>query len=598
LQEVQGPVLLLLAMRSEFLPHLQQQPWFHALPADRLALFSLAPLPDTEFSQVIQGPAKVHSHRTAQAVAVEPALVDRLQLDTKRGADPLPLLALTLHSLYQPQAQHHEVVLSLADYHQSVGGLDGVVAHVIQQALNMVHAAPEPSGTANLNLEPLFTLIASIDPQSEQPARRVARLKEVQALPAALCTVVDRLVACRILVRHVSMGHEPADGEGSLEIAHEAVLRQWPAMADWLVRMREPLLLVHAIHQGEGMWRRSPQGSTLRGNVLRQALEVEWQPGWQALIRPQDHAFLRASQRQARNERVRWLVPVAGSGALLVALGFSARVLGQAENWPERHPKWLPVWWTLGWPVQELNFLPLPDGQFQSGCDPARDSYPDTDCGNLLPASAVRVESGCELGSREVSYEQYDRYVWESGSKAYPKERAGASGQHPVTNVTPADIDGYARWLGQQSKGRYIYRLPTETEWEYAARGGARGLADRGPFPWGAETPTGRAVCRQCGPTAGYSAANDLPAPVGRYEAPEGFFDLVGNVAEWAVSQDGISDYAIRGGGHTAPPAYLRIAATRPLGLNSDQQRQGADDIGFRLCRLPGGKGQTDASRP
>src|SRR5215204_885488 len=102
-------------------------------------------------------------------------------------------------------------------------------------------------------------------------------------------------------------------------------------------------------------------------------------------------------------------------------------------------------------------------------------------------------------------------------------------GRHPVTQVTYEDAEAYAAWAGKA--------LPTEAEWEYAARGGLEGVA----FAWGDEfAPGGRMMANtwqgefpwQNLMTDGYAGTS----PVGVYPANGyGLHDMTGNVWEWTV---------------------------------------------------------------
>lgn len=120
--------------------------------------------------------------------------------------------------------------------------------------------------------------------------------------------------------------------------------------------------------------------------------------------------------------------------------------------------------------------------------------------------------------------------------------------EHPVVHVSASDAEAYCRWAG--------LRLPTETEWEYAARGGL----EQRRYPWGDElTPRGRHRCNIWqGPFPHHNSGDDgwlATAPVKSY-APNGFglYQTVGNVWEWCAdswSAEGVTDRSrrvVRGG--------------------------------------------------
>lgn len=155
----------------------------------------------------------------------------------------------------------------------------------------------------------------------------------------------------------------------------------------------------------------------------------------------------------------------------------------------------------------------VPGGTFVMGSTAGR---PDES-----PPHAVTV-SGFGLGRTPVTNAQYAPFVAAGRSPAPPwwRDPAFAAPDQPVVGVTWFEACDYARWLGEVAGGSW--RLPTEAEWERAARGGLDGA----PTSWGAALPAGEVPD---GPLAG-------PWPVGRGR-PNGFglLDMGTIVHEWCL---------------------------------------------------------------
>ena len=165
----------------------------------------------------------------------------------------------------------------------------------------------------------------------------------------------------------------------------------------------------------------------------------------------------------------------------------------------------------------EPEMVEIPDGSFRMGCVSGRSCSDDEQ-----PVHEVRVES-FELGKYEVMFEEYDRFTAATGRARAADKRGWGRGRRPVINVSWEDAVAYTRWLSQQTGERY--RLPSEAEWEYAARAGSVTK-----YSWGNEIGSNRANCRSCGS----QWDGGQTAPVGSF-GPNGWglHDLHGNVWEW-----------------------------------------------------------------
>ncbi|MCP3897296.1 SUMF1/EgtB/PvdO family nonheme iron enzyme, partial [Moraxella sp.] len=145
--------------------------------------------------------------------------------------------------------------------------------------------------------------------------------------------------------------------------------------------------------------------------------------------------------------------------------------------------------------------------------------------GDEKPVHRVSV-SEFAMGRYEVTFAEYDKFAQATGRKK-PDDEGWGRGNRPVINVSWDDAVAYAKWLSQQTGKQY--RLPTEAEWEYAARAGTETQ-----YWWGNEIGQNRAVCDACGSRWD----NKQTAPVGSFAAnPFSLYDTVGNVWEWTCSE-------------------------------------------------------------
>jgi len=196
---------------------------------------------------------------------------------------------------------------------------------------------------------------------------------------------------------------------------------------------------------------------------------------------------------------------------------------------------------------------------------------------NETPMHKIAL-SGYYLDRHEVTRLQYQRFLTASDHPRppdwIPVVEGAPSSLEPVTDVSWIDATAYARWAGK--------RLPTEVEWEYAARG-PRGFL----YPWGNRFDTQRINCHESG--------RKRPMPVetcpGDF-SPFGLYDLAGNVSEWTSSTyqpypgniHPESDYdiqhrVVRGGAFSVGKSFCRTVFRAHL--PADYR---AMDLGFRCA--------------
>ena len=228
-----------------------------------------------------------------------------------------------------------------------------------------------------------------------------------------------------------------------------------------------------------------------------------------------------------------------------------------------------------------LTMVLIPAGQFRMGCATGPDCRD-----NEGPERDLVMRTPFALSKHEVTFAQYDRFAEATGQASPTSPLGWERGDHPVVNVSWEDAAAYAEWLSAET-GR-LYRLPSEAEWEYAARAGADTS-----FSWGNEVGFEQANCNGCGS----QWDNDRPAPVGSFDAnPWGLHDLHGNVWEWTLDCQS-DDYRgaaadgeartdgdctrriLRGGSWSNSPSVIRAAARE-----WDNVSVATTTTGFRLA--------------
>lgn len=225
-----------------------------------------------------------------------------------------------------------------------------------------------------------------------------------------------------------------------------------------------------------------------------------------------------------------------------------------------------------------MKMVVIPSGSFTMGSPRAERrriqniwSIPEDLVNREGPSHSVRISNPFLMGKYEVTAGQFKKFVEETGyrtvaetqgwgwvydkSKKHWEKHSGASWVNPgyevweddpVTMVCKADAEAFCQWLSKKD-GRN-YSLPTEAQWEYAARGGKEGTW----FPWGDEYPDGKklnAADRRSPVPWADRTLDDRhggPSPVGSYE-PNDFwlYDMMGNV--WELCSDNYSANEYRG---------------------------------------------------
>jgi formylglycine-generating enzyme required for sulfatase activity len=217
----------------------------------------------------------------------------------------------------------------------------------------------------------------------------------------------------------------------------------------------------------------------------------------------------------------------------------------------------------------------LSAGAFTMG-SPSNERQRNADEG---PQRQVSIRSFA-VGRYEVTFDEYEACVRDDACEAPRGDSGWGRGLRPVINVTWNDAQSYVDWLNDKVPGS-PYRLPSEAEWEYAARGGSTTA-----YWFGDRFDRNRI------------AEGNSTEPVGSYPANGfGLFDVHGNVFEWTADcyVDSYAGAPVDGAAVTRPPCAQRVTRSgswddgpkmlRSAARNHPAFDQASNDMGFRVAR-------------
>ena len=619
-----SPFRLAFTIRTDSFPELQAHPRFQGLEARG---YDLRALPVFRFDDVAEDPAARYG------VDVDPALTDGLMEDAP-GKDALPLLAFALQRLWD---QFHVYgKLTHSDY-TSMGGLSGLIEDAAERALCGMDPeqrdAALPAGKAKahqVELGQRVFLPALADVNDEGAAiRRVAGWDDFDPQGQEL---LERFDSWRLVVR------KEGDGDGAtVEVAHEALFREWPRLRDWLEPERARLEALRGLKLAALSWTRHDRQAeflTHFGDRLKVAAALADHPRYGPQLGEDEQAYLAGAGKAERRSstRRRLLVGTAIVMGISVAIGS----LAYAFEFELRR-EWARQVDYARLALDEEALSALAPGETFRECAaagmcpemvvvPAGDfimGSPDGEPGRFTSEGPLRevTVNRFAVGKFEITHEEWARCVALTDQSALlatePQEpRTGCAplsdsgfgtGSYPAINLNWHDAQGYLRWLNAMVSGdpeAGPYRLLSEAEWEYAARAGTQTA-----YSWGDDDGDICTYANVANPDtkSKYSISWDVvdcpgnyleTSPVGTFE-PNGFglYDMHGNVLEW-IEDCFIDSYS---GAPTDGSARIVSNCSRPVlrggsWLNVPDRLRSADRdgsipalrnsaVGFRVAR-------------
>jgi WD40 repeat protein len=302
------PALVLIAIRADFYGRCGVYPNLARLLGSNHVL--VGPMRRDELRRAIELPAR-HAR-----LLVEPDLVDALIADVDGEPGALPLLSTSLVELWQHRDGR---CLGMSAY-ERVGGVRGAVARLAEGAYQRLDPDSRPVARGIL-------LRLAGEGDGEAIVRRRVSLTE---LGSERDTRIAKVLAALAGDRLVTVG------EGEVEVAHEALLREWPRLRGWLEEDVQGRRLHHRLGAAAREWEAGGRDSSELYRGARLASALEWVAGHQAELNEVELSFLDAS-RSASERAGRRLRAVLACVAALLILALIAAGVALNERGNARH---------------------------------------------------------------------------------------------------------------------------------------------------------------------------------------------------------------------------------------------------------------------
>jgi formylglycine-generating enzyme required for sulfatase activity len=366
-------------------------------------------------------------------LSYQPGLENRILDDVGDEPGNLPLLEFVLKGLWE-ERRGGEL------HHEAYDAMEGVEGAIAKRAEAVWTSLIDQGGENEERLRRVFLELV----YSEEGAKDTRRRIELEKLGEGAGALVAELTRERLLVT----GRDEATGKETLEVAHEALISNWERLQRWLDEDHDFRMWRQRLSVGLMEWVRTGRrdsGTLLRGGPLAEA--ERWLGARGEDLSSDECAFIRASTRTRK--RRKWVQGVVAAVIFLILALISAWQYRELEV---ERAKSLPI---------EPDMAIIKPGRFTmrslEGLKHER------------PPHEVVIKKRFAIGRFEVTFEEFDKFAYDTGRR--PANDAGWGGvNRPVINVSWEDAKAYANWLSERTGKRY--RLPTEAEWEYAARAG------------------------------------------------------------------------------------------------------------------------------
>ena len=317
-----GAVTIVAACRNDFYPFVAREPVLMEGKPDG-AHFDVAPPSRAEISQMIRLPAQAAGLSFGTDPETNESLADLLCDAAAQSPDALPLLQYTLQELYFQRSPARELTI---DAYRALGGIDGAIGRRAEAALNSL---PDAAQAALPRILPLVAQIGADDglARSRRAPWSALETPEERALVRAL--VEQRLF--------VSLGLEGAPYFG---VAHEALLRQWPRVVEWIAEHRQALRTRSRLEAAAQQWIAENRRRDLllpRGKPVEEARALALHQ--EIHLSPEVASFIDASVRRVKQADRFRLGAAASFAVIAIVAGAMGLLAHRAEGVAEQRSR-------------------------------------------------------------------------------------------------------------------------------------------------------------------------------------------------------------------------------------------------------------------
>ncbi len=521
-----------MTVRTDMFSKLQSHPRFRDL---KIRGYDLRTVPTFRFDDIAEHPAARYG------VQVSPELTDALMMDTP-GEDTLPLLAFTLQRLWNQYAQTKCITLQ---HYYSIGGISGLIESSAEYALSgcepeqfhsFVPTSPIPEYKDQLGAETFVPPLADVNAEG-RAVRRVANWSDFSEPEQEL---LDLFARWRLVVKKNSN-----IGSRTVEVAHEALFREWSRLKGWLEPERIKLESLRGLKIAAANWSRKKKHTDFLihfGKRLSEADALRLEKRYSIHISEVDNQYLEAALNfeEKKSAQRRNLKLLTAFSFTLVAVSYSAYL-----NRADISRVWNSNLHFKPYSKSASDLAALPSGNPFQDCIVNSDFCPimvKIPAGVLTTNSPVDRTNGTPdfhkidsfaVSKYEITVEEYS--VCANMGKCpnnISDELLSTSNGHPMVSISWNEATDYTKWLSQMTGQKY--RLLSDIEWEYSARAKVKPSAELKRFSWGDDDPVCEADKTNGAAFSGCKKSGTWK--VGSFPANNfGLHDMHGNVWEWTA---------------------------------------------------------------